>query len=70
MNIDKSQIIERLKSRGDQAKADRAESELPDTVDTDQHKGLLDSLGLDVGDLVKQLPGLGGLGGLGGKLGL
>jgi hypothetical protein len=31
-------------------------------VDTDQHKGLLDSLGLDVGDLAKQLPGLGGLG--------
>jgi hypothetical protein len=62
MNIDKAQIIELLKSRGDDAKASQAESELPDTVDTDQHKGLLDSLGLDVGDLAKMLPGLGGLG--------
>jgi hypothetical protein len=62
MNIDKAQIIELLKSRGDDAKASQADRELPDTVDTDQHKGLLDSLGLDVGDLAKQLPGLGGLG--------
>jgi hypothetical protein len=62
MNIDKSQIIELLKSRGEDQKASQAESDLPDTVDTEQHKGLLDSLGLDVGDLVKKLPGLGGLG--------
>ena len=62
MNIDKSQIIELLKSRGDDAKAQQADSELPDQVDTDQHKGLLDSLGIDIGDLAKQLPGLGGLG--------
>jgi hypothetical protein len=62
MNIDKAQIIELLKSRGDDAKVQQAETSLPDTVDTDQHKGLLDSLGLDIGDLVKQLPGLGGLG--------
>lgn len=62
MNIDKSKIIELLKSRGDDAKASKAESELPDTVDTDQHKGLLDSLGLDIGDLAKLVPGIGGLG--------
>jgi hypothetical protein len=62
MNIDKAQIIELLKSRGDDAKADQADKELPDTVDTDQHKGLLDKLGLDVGDLAKLVPGLGGLG--------
>jgi hypothetical protein len=62
VNIDKSQIIEMLKSRGEDDKARKAESELPDKVDTDQHKGLLDSLGLDIGDLTKSLPGLGGLG--------
>lgn len=62
MNIDKSQIIEMLKSRGEDDKACKAESELPDQVDTDKHKGLLDSLGLDIGDLTKNLPGLGGLG--------
>jgi hypothetical protein len=62
VNIDKSQIIEMLKSRGEDDKARKAESELPDQVDTEQHKGLLDSLGLDLGDLTKNLPGLGGLG--------
>ena len=62
MNIDKSQIIELLKSRGEDQKASQAESDLPDTVDTEQHKGLLDSLGLDIGDLAGKLPGLGGLG--------
>jgi hypothetical protein len=62
MNIDKSQIIELLRSRGDEDKASRADSELPDQVDTEQHKGLLESLGLDVGDLTSKLPGIGGLG--------
>jgi hypothetical protein len=66
MQIDKSQIIELLKSRGDDAKAGQADAELPDKVDTDAHAGLLDKLGIDVGDLVGKL---GGLGGLGGKLG-
>jgi hypothetical protein len=62
MNIDKSQIIELLRSKGDEAKAQQAENDLPDKVDTDEHKGILDSLGLDVGDLAKLVPGLGGLG--------
>ncbi len=70
MNIDKAQIIELLKSRGDEGRVSQAESQLPDQVDTEQHKGLLDSLGLDVGDLAKNIPGLGGLGGLSGGLGL
>jgi hypothetical protein len=62
MNIDKSQIIELLRSKGDEAKAQQAENDLPDKVDTDEHKGILDSLGLDVGDLAKLVPGIGGLG--------
>ena len=41
MQIDKSQILEFLKSRGDNDKAAQAENELPDQVDTDQHAGLL-----------------------------
>jgi hypothetical protein len=67
MNIDKSQIIELLKSQGKSDKADQAESELPDTVDTEQHAGLLAKLGINPQDLLGKLPGgLGGLGGLGG----
>ena len=64
MQIDKQQILEMIRSRGDQAQAQQAEQELPDQVDTDQHADLLSKFGIDLGDL-------GGLaGGLGGKLGL
>jgi hypothetical protein len=70
MNIDKSQIIELLKSRGENDKASQAESELPDKVDPQAHAGLLEKLGIDPKDLLGNLPGglgkLGGLGGLGG----
>ena len=71
MQIDKSQIIELLKSRGDHDKAAQADSELPDQVDPEQHAGLLEKLGIDPKDLLKNLPGdLGGkLGGMGGLLG-
>ena len=71
MQIDKSQVIELLKSRGDHDKASQADSELPDQVDPEQHADLLGKLGLDPQDLIKGLGGglggkLGGLGGLGG----
>lgn len=64
MNIDKSQIIDLLKSQGNHDQASQADSELPDTVDTDQHAGLLDKLGINAQDLIGKLPG-----GLGDKLG-
>jgi hypothetical protein len=64
MQIDKSQILELLRSQGDNDKAAQADSELPDQVDTDQHAGLLSKLGIDPGDLLGKLPG-----GLGDKLG-
>lgn len=63
MQIPKQQILDLLKSRGDNAEADRADTELPEQVDTDQHRGLLSKLGINPADL------LGG-GGLAGKLGL
>ena len=67
MQIDKSQIIEILKSRGDHDQAAQAESELPDKVDPQNDAGLLEKLGINPQDLIGQLPGgLGGLGGLGG----
>jgi hypothetical protein len=65
MQIDKQQIIEFLKSRGEQDKADQAQSELPDQVDTDQHSDLLAKLGINPAEL---LGGAGG--GIAGKLGL
>ena len=65
MQIDKDQIISFLRERGDDAKADQAQQELPGQVDTEQDSGLLAKLGIDPSEL---LGGLGG--GLGGKLGL
>jgi len=62
MQIPKEQILELLRSRGQDDKVAQADGELPDQVDTEQHAGILQKLGIDVGDLVG--------GGLGGKLGL
>jgi len=64
MQIPKEKILELLRSRGEDDKAAQAEGELPDQVDTDQHAGLLQKLGIDPGDLA------GSLGGIGNKLGL
>lgn len=63
MEIDKAQIIELLKSRGDDAQAQQAEGDLPDKVDTDRDSGLLEKYGVNAQDLMGTLPG--GLGGLG-----
>jgi hypothetical protein len=62
MQIPKEQILELLRSRGEQDKASQADSELPDQVDTDQHAGILQKLGIDPGDLISQLGGAGGVG--------
>jgi hypothetical protein len=64
MQIDKNQILEFLRSKGDNDKAAQAETELPDQVDTEQHAGLLSNLGINPADLLGKLPG-----GLGDKLG-
>ena len=66
MQIDKAQILELLRSQGDDQKSQQADQELPGQVDTDQHAGLLSKLGLDPMDLVTKLGG-GGLGGLLGR---
>ena len=74
MQIDKQQILSMLRDKGDHDQADQADAQLPDQVDTEQHGGILDKLGINVGDL------LGGgaaggedggkAGGIAGKLGL
>ncbi|MBT9257753.1 hypothetical protein KMZ32_06320 [Phycicoccus sp. MAQZ13P-2] len=61
MQIDKQQIIDILKNRGDDDKADQAQSDLPDQVDTDQHSDKLSKLGVDPKDLLD--------GGMGDRLG-
>src|SRR3954452_23082098 len=68
MNLDKDQILQLLRSQGDDDKAQQADQELPGQVDTDRDAGLLSKFGLDPMELVKKLGG-GGLGGLLGRLG-
>jgi hypothetical protein len=64
MEIPKDEILELLRDRGEHDKAERADSELPDRVDPERDKGILDQLGIDPQDLLGKLPG-----GLGDKLG-
>ena len=60
MEIPKNKIIDALRQRGEEKKAAQASQELPDAVDTDQHRDLLDRLGIDPSEV---------LGPLGDKLG-
>ena len=66
MQIPKEQILEFLRSRGDSAQAEQADRELPDQVDTEKQSGLLETLGINLGEL----GGLGNLGDIGKKFGL
>lgn len=70
MQIDKQQIIQLLQQQGDQQKADQADQELPQKVDSDspEHRNLLEKLGINPMDLAKKF--MGGGGGIGKSLGL
>lgn len=57
MEIPKDQILKLLRDRGDADKADQADQELPDKVDTDQHADQLQKLGIDPKDLLSKLGG-------------
>lgn len=63
MNIDKDQILQLLRSQGDDSKAQQADQELPDQVDTDKDAGLLQEFGLNPVELIQKFGG-GKLGGL------
>ena len=52
MEIDKSQIVELLKSRGEDAKAAQAEADLPDKVDTEADASVLVEVGINPQDLL------------------
>jgi hypothetical protein len=65
MEIPKDKIVQLLRERGQDDRADQADSELPDQVDHQQHADLLSKFGIDPQELAGKLPG-----GLGEKLGL
>jgi hypothetical protein len=64
MEIPKEKILDLLKQRGENDKAEQADQELPDKVDPDRDRGILEKIGIDPQDLG------GNLGGVGEKLGL
>lgn len=57
MEIERQEIVDELRGRGEDDLADRAERELPDLVDTDTDAHLLHDLGINPTDLI------GGVGG-------
>ncbi len=61
MEFPKDKVLEMIKSKGGDDKAQQAEQELPDTVDSEKDSGLLAKFGVDPKDL---------MGGIGGKLGM
>jgi hypothetical protein len=54
MEIDKDKILDALRRRGQDARADWVERTLPDRVDTVRNAGLLATLDLDPADLADQ----------------
>ena len=55
MQIDKQQIVDLLRERGDHDQADKAEKELPDQVDHEQHGDLLGRIGVQPQELMSRL---------------
>ena len=51
MMIDKQVILKALRDRGQDARADWVDRELPDEVDTYVHAGILSTLNLDPAEL-------------------
>lgn len=55
MRIARHRIVSVLRARGQQARADWVERELPERVNPDEHTGLLATLRLDPADLADPL---------------
>jgi hypothetical protein len=55
MEIDKQQVVDMLRERGDHEKADQAEQQLPDKVDHEEHAGMLGELGVNPQELIGRL---------------
>jgi hypothetical protein len=60
MLVSKQQIVEFIRERGDSARAEQAESQLPDVVDLPQDEEKVLALGVDPIDLAGDVPDHGG----------
>ncbi len=57
MEIPKEKVLELLRSRGDDDKADQADQELPDNVDPERDSGLLSKFGVEPTELLGKFGG-------------
>ena len=57
MKIDKTKLVEVLRTEGDNDTADKVASNLPAEIDTDRDAGALEALGLDRTQLMAKLAG-------------
>jgi hypothetical protein len=62
MQVPKEMVVERVRALGDADAARRAESELPEKVDPEEHAELLHSLGVDPSELQDDVPRTPGIG--------
>jgi hypothetical protein len=61
MQVDKSAILGMLRDKGQQDKANQAEQQLPDQVDTDKNADILQGLGINQQEIVEKFMGRGGI---------
>lgn len=61
MQVSRAQVVILLRQQGQRARADQANQQLPDTVDTHAHGELLNNLGIDPRRLIRALLGGGNL---------
>lgn len=52
MQIDKQQVVELLRERGEHDKAEQAEQQLPQQVDHEEHSELLSQVGVEPQELL------------------
>jgi len=57
VKIDKQQLIQLLRTEGDNDTADKVESQLPDEIDTEADGDALAAVGLDQSQLMAKLAG-------------
>jgi hypothetical protein len=59
VKIEKQELLQVLRTEGDNDTAEKVESQLPDEIDTDSDSGALESVGLDRNELMAKLAAAG-----------
>jgi F0F1-type ATP synthase membrane subunit b/b' len=57
MQIPREMVLEQLRSRGDYEATERAEQELPEKLDSDEHRELLERYGVDPNEFEEDFGG-------------